>query len=336
MKKAVFLAEAPAAQIDRVYPADLKERIAHLVELHPVPVGRHNFREPAIAAVLKDVDIAFSTWGMPAFTSEEIADALPNLRAVLSGAGSVQWCARPLLSRGIQVSSAWVANGVPVSQFTLAQILLANKGYYQSAARCKADYRDAGTYSGNFPGNYRTRIGLLGVGAIGTMVAELLKPFGFEVLVFDPYLSEEKAAALHVRRTSLEEIFATCQTISNHLANLPATVGILHAAHFNAMRPNATFINTGRGAQVVEADLAAALAAEPGRTAVLDVTWPEPITPDSPLHGLPNVFLTPHIAGSSGQEVVRMGEWMIGECERLLRGEALQYGVTERMLETMA
>lgn len=336
MNKAVFLAEAPALQIDRVYPADLKTRIGNMLDLYPIPVGHHNFREPAVAGALKAADIAFSTWGMPAFTKEEIAGAMPNLKVVLYGAGTVQGFARPFLAHGIQVASAWVANGVPVSQYTLAQILLANKGFYQGAARCRADYRAAGAFSAGFPGNYRTRVGLLGIGAIGTMVAELLKPFGFEVLAFDPFLSQEKASMLQVRLTSLEEVFGTCQTISNHLANLPATVGILHAAHFDAMGPNATFINTGRGAQVVEADLAAALRAEPGRTAVLDVTWPEPMEPGNPLSGLPNVVLTPHIAGSSGQEVVRMGEWMVGECERLLRGEPLRYGVTEKMLETMA
>jgi len=336
MKKAVFLAESPASNIDRIYPADLKQRIGAMAELYPVPFGHHNFCEPEAAAALREAEIAFSTWGMPAFTETEIAEAMPNLKAVLYGAGTVQGFARPFLARGVQVASAWVANGVPVSQYTLAQILLANKGYFQSAARCTTDYRAAGAYSSKFPGNYRTRIGLLGIGAIGTMVAELLMPFGFEVLAFDPFLPAEKAAALQLRQTSLEEIFATCQTISNHLANLPATVGILHGAHFHAMGKNATFINTGRGAQVVEADLADALRAEPGRTAVLDVTWPEPMEPGNPLYGLPNVVRTPHIAGSSGQEVVRMGEWMVGECERLLRGEPLRYGVTERMLETMA
>ncbi len=334
--KAVFLAESPAEHIDRIYPEDLKRRIEAMVALYPVPAGHHNYRDPEIAAALREADIAFSTWGMPAFTEEEVADAMPLLKAVLYGAGTVQGFARPFLARGVQVASAWVANGVPVAQYTLAQILLANKGYFQSAARCGSDYRAAGAYSASFPGNYRTRVGLLGIGAIGTMVAELLMPFGFEVLAFDPFLSDEKAAALKVRRTTLEEIFATCQTISNHLANLPATVGILHAKHFDAMGAHATFINTGRGAQVVEADLAAALRAEPGRTAVLDVTWPEPMAPDNPLHDLPNVVRTPHIAGSSGQEVVRMGEWMVGECGRLLRGEPLRYGVTEKMLETMA
>ena len=332
----VFLAEQPAANIDRIYPEDLKDRLRARGSLYPVPIGHHNFHDPEPAAALREAEYAFSTWGMPIFTQEEIGESMPNLKAVFYGAGTVQGFARPFLNLGIQVASAWVANGVPVAQYTLAQILLANKGFYQSMAQIKTDRTGAGHFSGQFPGNYRVRVGLLGIGAIGTMVAELLMPFGFEVLAFDPFLSDEKAAALRIRKAELAEIFSTCQTISNHLANLPATVGILNREHFDRMLPLATFINTGRGAQVVEADLAAALSAVPTRTAVLDVTWPEPMAPDNPLHQLPNVFLTPHIAGSSGQEVVRMGEWMVQEWERMQAGEPLRYGVTCKMLETMA
>ena len=97
-----------------------------------------------------------------------------------------------------------------------------------------------------------------------------------------------------VTKHSLEEIFSSCQTISNHLANNPKTVGILNVDLFNLMLDNATFINTGRGAQVVEKDLIAALKKAPARTAILDVTDPEPFEEDSELRSLENVILTPH------------------------------------------
>ena len=96
------------------------------------------------------------------------------------------------------------------------------------------------------------------------------------------------------------------------------------------------FLNTGRGAQVVEEDLIRALQEEPGRTAVLDVTLPEPPEADSPLWKLENVVLTPHIAGSSGQEVARMGAYMQQEFFRLLAGQPVRFEVTEKLLETMA
>ena len=90
------------------------------------------------------------------------------------------------------------------------------------------------------------------------------------------------------------------------------------------------------GAQVVEADLARALEEVPTRTAVLDVTYPEPPRPDCPLLGLPNVFFTPHIAGSAGDEVCRMGEFMVEEFRRYTSGMETRYQVTLKMLETMA
>ncbi len=102
------------------------------------------------------------------------------------------------------------------------------------------------------------------------------------------------------------------------------------------MLPYATFINTGRGAQVEEADLIKVLKERPDLTALLDVTFPEPPESDSAFYTLPNCILTPHIAGSTGNEVRRMGEYMKAEYEKLIRNEPCQYEVTLEMLETMA
>ena len=171
---------------------------------------------------------------------------------------------------------------------------------------------------------------------IGTKVIEFLKPFNVQVLVYDPFLSDERAEELGVKKATLKEIFSQCQTISNHIANLPATVGMLNKEHFNCMLPNATFINTGRGAQVVKEDLIAALKEVPTRTAVLDVTDPEPPAPESEFYKMENVILTSHIAGSMGKEMERMGCYIAEEFERYIKGEKLKYSVTLKMLETMA
>ena len=96
------------------------------------------------------------------------------------------------------------------------------------------------------------------------------------------------------------------------------------------------FINTGRGATVAQDEMIAVLRQRPNLTALLDVTNPEPPLPDSPLHELLNVHLSTHLAGSIGDEVVRMADYMIDEFERWARGEPLRYAVTLEMLETMA
>ena len=103
-----------------------------------------------------------------------------------------------------------------------------------------------------------------------------------------------------------------------------------------SMKENATFINTSRGAIVDEPALHQVLAKRPDLTAVLDVTYPEPPPPDSPLYTLENVVLTPHIAGSLSAECHRMGQYAIDECRRYLNGEPLLYRVTEEMAAKMA
>lgn len=333
-KAVIFMQQAREFIVRDVYKTSTYEELRNLVDLHEPCIDRENVQ--AWRETLREAEVAFSTWGMPGFTEEEIRAFMPNLKAVFYAAGSVQAFARPFLNCGVAVVSAWAANAVPVAEYTMAQILLANKGFYQAAAQTKADYRGAAQYSRSFPGNYAAKVGLIGAGMIGSLVIELLKPFRLEIMVYDPFLSDEKAEQLGVRKYGLREIFEQCQTISNHLANLPATVGMLNGELFDLMLPNATFINTGRGAQVVEADLIRALKAEPGRTALLDVTDPEPSLPDSELLKLDNVIMTPHIAGSMSHEVERMARYMLEEFIRYDAGEPLKYAVTLKMLETMA
>ena len=135
---------------------------------------------------------------------------------------------------------------------------------------------------------------------------------------------------------ALGALFSQCSVISNHLANNEQTVGMLDGALFEAMPPYATFLNTGRGPQVVEAELVRVLKARPDLTAVLDVTVEEPPQEDCELYALENCILTPHIAGSSGNEVRRMGEYMYREYKNFAQGLPCRYEVTLEMLKTMA
>lgn len=184
--------------------------------------------------------------------------------------------------------------------------------------------------------NYGCNVGIIGAGMIGSLVINMLKGYYLKVLVFDPYLSDKKAAELDVQKCSLEYLFENSSTISNHLANNPQTVGMLNKNLFDLMSDNATFINTARGAQVVEIDLVQALTEKPDRTALLDVTFPEPSDAGHPFLRMNNVFLTPHIAGSKNDEVKRMADYMINEYQRYIAGESTRFEVTMEMLNTMA
>ncbi len=285
----------------------------------------------------RDVEFIFSTWGMPIFSKEEIRSIFPQLKCVFYAAGTVQKFARPFLSCGVKVFSAWAANAVPVAEFTVAEIILANKGFYSLSRLMKEEAHDAAkNLKAACLGNYGERVGLLGAGMIGSRVAEMLKAYRLSVCVFDPFLSDERAEALGVTRCSLDEIFSTCRVVSNHLANNEETRGMLGYQHFSRMLPNATFINTGRGAQVVEDDLVRVLTERPDVTAVLDVTMPEPPDAGHAFYRLPNCILTPHVAGSIGSETHRMADYMLEEFNRFTAGLPCRYEVTEKMLSTMA
>ena len=284
-----------------------------------------------------DTEYIFSTWGMPCFSDEEVKRYFPNLKCIFYAAGTVQYFARPFLNNGVKVFSAWAANAVPVAEYTVAQIILANKGFYRSSIMSdKAGYSEAKKIFSQYIGNYNTKIGIIGAGMIGKLVIKMLKAYNLDVLVFDPFLPDEVAEELGVEKSSLERIFSECSVVSNHLANNEQTKGMLSGELFKLMPQNATFLNTGRGAQVVEADLCRALREHPDRTAVLDVTWPEPALPGHEFYELENVVLTPHIAGSMGDETYRMAEYMVEEYKLYAAGKPTNYGVTLKMLETMA
>lgn len=333
-KKAVFLANRTNNSIKDVYSGEILETLKSMVDLCQVYIDRDNLEEHL--EIIRNAEVAFSTWGMPEFTEEEILKYMPNLRVVFYAAGTVQGFARTFIRNNIIVVSAWAANAIPVAEYSAAQILLANKGFFQSMTMAKRSYEEARAFSESFPGNHSVRIGILGAGMIGSKVIELMKPYNVEILVYDPFLSDERAESMGVTKHSLNEIFTQCQTISNHLANLPATVGILNKEQFSLMPNNATFINTGRGEQIVEKDLVDALKAVPTRSAVLDVTYPEPLEKGSILLKMENVFITPHIAGSMNNELKRMAQYVMDEFVRYESGEKLKYSVTLKMLETMA
>lgn len=322
--------------IDYVYSAAHRQALKQRMDMLDETVCRANL--DAMRDQLRDVEVICCTWNMTQFTEEELAEYFPKLKLVLYSAASVRYFAEPFLKRGVKILSAWGAMAVPVAEFTLATILHANKGFYLSMDRYrKSDFRTGKDLAQKVcPGTYGTNVGIIGAGMIGKLVIKMLKNHRVNIKVFDPFLPQSVADELGVELTTLEDLFESCQTITNHLANNPQTEGMLNYDLFRRMNKCATFINTGRGAQVVEEDLVRALREEPDRCAVLDVTWPEPCPKDHPFWELPNVFMTPHIAGYAKEEVHCMPDCMLEEFDRYLRGEPNVYEVTLPMLATMA
>ncbi len=330
--KTAFICDSPE-NVDRVYGAGRKARIAQITDLVEGLITSENFEERS--ADLADVEVVFSTWGMPALTEAQL-DCMPKLRAVMYAAGSVKGFAPPMMARGIQVVSGWGVNAYPVAEFTVSQILLSNKGYFRNLRGFKSKETCQSWRDPQPKGNFGESVAILGAGKVGRAVIEMLRPHALKVLVYDPYLSEEDASDLGAEKVSLEEAFERGYAVTNHMPDLPETRNIIDRKLLSSMREGATFINCGRGASVKEDDLAEVFRVRSDLTALLDVTMPEPPENDSPLYMLPNVLLSSHIAGALGDEVIRMSDCMIEECVNLMEGRPLRYVVPPEKLKIMA
>ena len=274
---------------------------------------------------LADTEIVFSGWGAPVM-NEEFLGAAPRLKIVFYAGGSVRYfVTEAFWRRGVRLTTAQAINAIPVAEFTVSTILLGLKRFWHYA-RVTRDTRDF-PIERPMPGAYRSKVGLISYGTIARLVRQKLSDFETEVLVYDPFLSETEAVRENVRRVGLDELCATADVVSLHTPHLPDTIRLMAARHFEQMKPGAVFINTARGEVIDEAAMIAVLARRPDLQAILDVSAPEPPAPDSPLYILPNVVLTPHIAGSVGAECLRMGQTMMDEFERYLAGQPLLWEI---------
>jgi phosphoglycerate dehydrogenase-like enzyme len=303
-----------------LFPEPILHRLSGLVDIDPELVGT-SFATEARAAALAEAEVLISSWGCPPL-DEHILRAAPRLRRVVHAAGSVKYLVTAAArAKGLTFSSAAEANAVPVAEYTVGAILLAGKGVFSLNER----YTRTRTFTlarvEPSVGNFGRRVGVVGASRIGARVLELLAPYDFDLAVHDPY-----TAVAGVRHLSLDELLTTSDIVTLHAPATPETRHMIGAAELARMRDGALLVNTARGELVDTGALAEEL--KTGRlSAVLDVTDPEPLPADSILFDLSNVFLTPHIAGSQGNELARMGTAAVDEVERLTHGEAFAFEV---------
>jgi len=318
-----------------VLDAESLAALAALCDLAPLPV-LDDLTTPRARTVLADVELLITGWGCPPLDADVLRTA-PRLRAVVHTAGSVRGHVTDACwERGIEVSSAAAANAVPVAEYTLAMILLTGKQVLESAR----DYRASRTRpdwlrTSRSVGNHHRTVGILSASLIGRRVIDLLRPHDVDVLLYDPFVDEAGARELGVERVGLAELFRRGDTVSVHTPLLPETRGLVSGELIDSMRPGAVLINTARGA-VVDQD-ALADAALAGRIrAVLDVTDPEVLPPEHPLWECDNVLLTPHLAGSQGNEWRRLAALALSETARWASGEGFLHPVRRERLAFLA
>ncbi|MFL0025598.1 hydroxyacid dehydrogenase [Streptomyces sp. NBUL23] len=322
---------------EQLFGARQRARLTALVETDPGLVAhRLTDPDPGVARALAGAELLITCWGAPPLTADVLASA-PRLRAVVHAAGSVKHhITRACWERGLRVTSAAGANALPVAEYTLAAILLAGKNVLPAARRyreLRAPHDWRAELAGH--GNYRRCVGIVGASRIGRRVIELLRPFDLDVLLYDPYVDAGTAARLGAEKAGLDELCSRSRIVSVHAPQLPATRHMIGAAQLAAMEDGATLINTSRGSLIDGGALLPELVS--GRlNAVLDVTEPEVPPADSPLYDLPNVLLTPHVAGSLGDEIHRMADFALDEVARYASGLPFADPVTPEDLARMA
>jgi phosphoglycerate dehydrogenase-like enzyme len=325
----------PTAHRESIFTPASMGRLEECGTVRIAPTGTDHSRAD-VREMLADAEVIVTGTGT-AKLDDSVLDAAPKLRAIVHAAGTV----RPIVDvdvydRGVLISSQAPTNALPVAEYTLAMILLELKGVLpiQEVYRARRGEVDVDAILAD-QGNFQRRVGVVSASSIGRRVIELLQPFDLEVVVHDPYLLADDARRLGAEAVDLPTLLRTSDLVTLHAPLLPETVDMIGAAELADLRDGAVFVNTARGALVDQDALIAEL--RTGRIrAVIDVTEPEIPDPDSPLWDLPNLVLTPHVAGSRGRELRRIGEGVVAEVERLVRGEPLAREVSRQRYATNA
>jgi phosphoglycerate dehydrogenase-like enzyme len=299
------------------------QRLAGLVDLGVQP-WTDSLDSPELATRLSEVEILVTSWGVPRLDAAML-ERMPRLRAVFHCAGTVRsFVSDELWGRDILVTNGADANAIPVAEFTFASIVLAGKKA-QVLANDSRTFREDWSYSGarGELGNIGRVIGVVGFSRIGRKVVQLVQQLqDVTCLVSDPHADPDDVAAAGGRLVSLEELVQASDIVTIHAPALPETENLIGSRELKAMKDHATLINTARGSLVDTAALEAECAT--GRIhALLDVTEPEPLPAGSVLYDLPNVLITPHVAGSLGTETRRMSDAALDDLERYLTGREL-------------
>jgi D-3-phosphoglycerate dehydrogenase len=261
-----------------------------------------------VIARASDADVLWLSWNP--HLDRAILEGLPHVRLVIRwGIGYEQIDLEAATELGIAVANAPTYGTDDVAEHALALLLALER----RIVFFDADMR-AGGWSTPAAGSIRRiqgrTLGLLGVGRIGAALARRAQGIGLTVIGYDAYRSKEDFATIGVEQVSLDELAERSDYVSLHVPHTPETNAIVDAEFLDRMKPTSYLINTARGKVVDEDALIAALASGGIAGAGLDVYLTEPLPADSPLRSLPNVVLTPHYAGYSGDSWADLREEM--------------------------
>ena len=257
--------------------------------------------------------------------------AAPSLKLVASCRGNpTNVDLDAAAERGVIVLSTPGRNAISVADFTLGLLLDHARRIGLSEWQLREDgwmtQGDLPYFHFRGPELDGRTIGLLGLGAIGRLVADRARGFGMNVVAFDPFVTEPPA---DVELMSLDELLVRSDVVSVHCPLTPETRGLIGRRELELMRRDAILVNTARAAVVDEAALLNALRTHDIAGAALDVFWEEPLAPDHPIRELGNVTITPHIAGAADDVQRHHARMILDDVERWQAGQPLHHAVVQ-------
>ena len=297
-------------------------------------LGR-NYTSDELLEMLPGAAAVITSWGSPQITEEHVA-AADALQIVGHAAGSVKTRLAPTgHERGIVLLSAADVIAESVAEYTLWAMLSGQRNLlrYERVMKQERGWKTADEHFGH--SLYAKNIGIVSASMVGRRVIGLLKPFGCDVMVYDPYLSDEDAHLLDVRPVTLEELFAAADIISVHAPITPETRRMITRAHFESIRDGALFVHTAR-TWVLDQDALTAELQKNRFNAFIDVFEPEPLPADHPLRDLDNVFLSPHVSGHTSESRLRLVEEIARDIQRFFNDQPLRLAVPYEKLSIMA
>lgn len=332
-KKRVLITMERGEMFDDIFQPDIMADLEQYAEVVLNDLGRR-MTSDEFAERARDADAIITAWGAPVVDAALLAGA-PNLRIIAHAAGSVKhFIAEEVWDAGVVVTNAASAIATYVGEFALAAALALLRTLPRYALGAPTDaWNEVGCVTNATL--FGKTVGLIGLGHTAQAFLRVLAPFGCDVIAYDPYVSQERADELNVKLVSIEEVLSSAQVISLHAPITEETRRMLNSSNLRLIGDGAVFINTARGILIDHDALTTELST--GRfKAALDVTYPEPLPADHPLRAMPNVLITPHIAGPTKDGRRDLFRCVVDDLKLFWSGERPKNVVTKAMLRTMA
>jgi phosphoglycerate dehydrogenase-like enzyme len=331
----------PESSKERIFTPDQLQRMIDSFDVTQNDTGRALTTEE-LADGIAGFDGIVTGWGSHPPITAEVMENADRLKIIAHAAGTIKHMVsgevveQYLVPRDIILFSANVAIAYNVAESTVGMLLMASHCWPQFAD----NFRRTGVWRPpSIRGNARflmgSVVGVVSASKVGREVIRLLSVWPLDILLYDPYVSDQDAAEMGVEKVELDELFARSDHVTVHSPSIPETRHMIGADQLRKLRDGATFVNTSRGSVIDHAALIAEAAT--GRIhVVLDVTDPEPLPIDSPFRCMPNVHIVPHLSGAGFYGYHMIGRMTVDALEAAFAGQPVDGAVNYSLYDVLA